>query len=87
MSLPTFDHQIELLGLQGQRETLFEAKDRYRVFAEKIYPILVSARARLEACYPDFDTAFFKQTEFQRVWEYRLKSVLLHPRRWPLFRF
>jgi transposase len=51
MSLPTFDHQIELLGLQGQRETLFEAKDRYRVFAEKIYPILVSARARLEACY------------------------------------
>ena len=43
----------------------------------------------LESVYeecPDFDTAFFKKTEPQRVWEYRLKSVLLHSRRSLFFR-
>lgn len=51
MSLPNFDPQIELLGLQVQRDKLFEPEDRYRIFSEKVYPILIKARARLEACY------------------------------------
>ena len=51
MSLPDFNSQIELLGLQLQRDRLFEARDRYRLFAEKVYPVLIKARGRLEACY------------------------------------
>jgi len=51
MSLPDFNHQIELLGLQLQRDKLFKAQDRYRLFAEKVYPVLMKARERLEACY------------------------------------
>lgn len=51
MSLPTFNNQIELFGLQLQRDKLFMAQDRYRLFAEKIYPLLRRVRGRLEACY------------------------------------
>jgi transposase len=51
MSLPNFNSQIELLGLQLQRDKLFKAQDRYRLFAEKVYPVLMQARERLEACY------------------------------------
>jgi transposase len=51
MSLPDFNSQIELLGLQLQRDKLFEAQDRYRVFAERVYPVLMKARERLEGCY------------------------------------
>ena len=48
MSLPEFDHQIELLGLQLQRDKLFAPEDRYRLFNEKIYPVLVRMRERLK---------------------------------------
>ena len=51
MSLPTFDSQIELFGLQLQRDKLFKAEDRYRLFAEKVYPVLMRVRERLEGCY------------------------------------
>src|ERR1017187_1709703 len=51
MSLPDFSSQIELLGLHIQRDKLFEAQDRYRLFAEKVYPVLIKARERLESCY------------------------------------
>lgn len=51
MSLPEFDCQIELFGLQVRKDDLFEAGDRYRIFAEKVYPVLVSARERLAALY------------------------------------
>jgi len=51
MSLPEFDSQIELFGLQVRRDDLFEADDRYRIFAEKVYPVLVRARERLAGLY------------------------------------
>jgi len=30
---------------------VFTETDRYRLFAQKIYPLLVESRPRLEACY------------------------------------
>jgi len=51
MSLPDLNRQIELFGLHLQRDKLFTAEDRYRLFAEKVYPILLRSRERLEACY------------------------------------
>ena len=49
MSLPDFSSQMDLFGLQ--RQLVFEESDRYRLFFEKIYPILAKARERLAACY------------------------------------
>ena len=51
MSVPRFAPQTELFGLQGRNGELFEAGNRYRVFAERIYPLLVEVRPQLEACY------------------------------------
>jgi len=51
VSLPPFDSQIELFGLQVRRDAIFEADDRYRIFAEKVYPVLVGARERLASLY------------------------------------
>jgi transposase len=51
VSLPDFDGQTELFGLQMYREQLLGPTDRYRLFAAKIYPVLVKARERLESCY------------------------------------
>jgi transposase len=51
LSLPEFDSQIELFGLQLQRDKLFSSQDRYRLFHEKIYPVLVKLRERLETLY------------------------------------
>lgn len=51
MSLPFFNPQAHLFGLQAVSHEVFDAGDRYRLFAEKIYPLLVQARPRLEQCY------------------------------------
>jgi hypothetical protein len=45
MSLPDFSSQMELFGLQ--RQLFFEESDRYRLFFEKIYPVLQN-RGRLQ---------------------------------------
>jgi hypothetical protein len=41
MSLPDFNSQMDLFGLQ--RQLFFEERDRYRPFFEKIYPVRHSA--------------------------------------------
>jgi transposase len=51
MSLPVFDPQTHLFGLQSRSSEVFSKTDRYRLFASKIYPLLVEARPKLEACY------------------------------------
>lgn len=51
MSLPVFDPQTHLFGLQARSSDVFGQSDRYRLFAQKIYPLLVKARPKLEACY------------------------------------
>jgi transposase len=51
MSLPVFDPQTHLFGLQARSSEVFSESDRYRLFASQIYPLLVEARAQLEACY------------------------------------
>lgn len=51
MSLPVFDPQTHLFGLQARSSEVFRETDRYRMFAQKIYPLLVAARPKLEAGY------------------------------------
>ena len=51
MSLPVFDPQTHLFGLQARSSDVFRETDRYRLFAQKIYPLLVAARPKLRACY------------------------------------
>ncbi|MCI0420169.1 MAG: transposase, partial [Acidobacteria bacterium] len=51
MSLPVFDPQTHRFGLQAASRRVFSETDRYRLFAQKIYPLLVAARPKLEACY------------------------------------
>src|SRR3989337_2890966 len=51
MSLPVFNPQAHLFGLQAVSHEVFDTGDRYRLFAEKIYPLLGQARPRLEQCY------------------------------------
>lgn len=51
MSLPIFNPQTHLFGLQAASSEVFEEDDRYRLFAQKVYPLLVEARAKLESCY------------------------------------
>lgn len=51
MSLPPFNPQTHLFGLQVVKDEVFDPSDRYRLFAEKIYPLLVKARPALEQCY------------------------------------
>lgn len=51
MSLPDFSTQSELFSTARLSRTLFAEKDRYRLFALKVYPVLARARARLEKCY------------------------------------
>jgi transposase len=54
MSLPDFKPQTRLFGIYGPAGLELDPGDRYRLFAEKIYPLLVEARAELEKCYcPD----------------------------------
>lgn len=51
MSLPVFSTQAELFSTAGLSGSLFAPTDRYRLFAQKVYPALAGIRARLEACY------------------------------------
>jgi hypothetical protein len=51
MSLPAFSTQAELFSTAGLSGSLFAATDRYRLFAQKVYPALAGIRAQLEACY------------------------------------
>ncbi len=51
MSLPDFTTQASLFSISSRTDQLFGAADRYRLFASKIYPLLVSARAQLEKLY------------------------------------
>src|SRR5216117_3483961 len=51
MSLPDFTTQAALFSISSRTDQLFGATDPYRLFASKIYPLLVSARAQLEKLY------------------------------------
>jgi len=51
MSLPVFSTQAELFSTAGLSGQLFDDSDRYRLFAQKVYPVLAQARAKLELCY------------------------------------
>ena len=51
MSLPAFSTQGELFSTAGLSASLFAPTDRYRLFAQLVYPKLASARAALEKCY------------------------------------
>ncbi|MDP2324500.1 MAG: transposase, partial [Gammaproteobacteria bacterium] len=51
MSLPAFSTQAELFSTAGLSSSLFSQTDRYRLFAQVIYPVLAGARGALEKCY------------------------------------
>jgi len=51
MSLPDFKRQSQLFGIYGPAGLELAPEDRYRLFAEKIYPLLVGVRPELEKCY------------------------------------
>jgi transposase len=52
MSLPAFNTQSSLFGsVAALAGDLFEETDRYRLFAQKVWPVLAKTRAQLEACY------------------------------------
>jgi transposase len=51
MSLPKFKRQAQLFGIYGPTGLELAPEDRYRLFAEKIYPLLAGARPELEKCY------------------------------------
>jgi transposase len=52
MSLPIFDTQSTLFGgLTSVAADLFPETDRYKLFAQKIWPLLAGKRPQLESCY------------------------------------
>jgi transposase len=51
MSLPAFSTQAELFSTAGLSGCLFGPTDRYRLFALRIYPVLIQARSQLQGCY------------------------------------
>src|SRR5512139_3222672 len=51
MSLPDFSTQSELFSVTVCSRQLFAPTDPYRLFGQKVYPVLAKARTRLEACY------------------------------------
>ena len=51
MSLPAFSTQSELFSTAGLSGNLFASTDRYRLFAQKVYPALARIRSKLESCY------------------------------------
>ena len=54
MSLPAFSTQAELFSTAGLSSSLFAPTDRYRLFAQIVYPKVAAARGALEKCYcPD----------------------------------
>jgi transposase len=54
VSLPSFSTQTELFSTAGLTSNLFAPGDRYRLFAQVVYPAMAGMRAELEKCYcPD----------------------------------
>ena len=54
MSLPSFSTQAELFSTAGLTSSLFAPTDRYRLFAQVVYPAVAGMRGELEKCYcPD----------------------------------
>lgn len=51
MSLPAFSTQAELFSTAGLSSRLFASTDRYRLFAQMVYPAVAAARGELERCY------------------------------------
>ena len=51
MSLPEFSRQESPFSVDDLLGEQFPADDRFRLFAERIYPLLVKARATLQAAY------------------------------------
>lgn len=51
MSLPQFSGQAQLFSTAALTGKLFGQTDRYRLMAQKVYPVLVRVRAELERCY------------------------------------
>ena len=51
MSLPDFSRQMPIFGVQNLLGTAFDPDDRFRLFAQIVYPRLVAARPALESCY------------------------------------
>lgn len=51
MSLPAFSSQSELFSISAVTGKLFAQTDRYRLFAQKVYPVVAAARAALAGCY------------------------------------
>jgi len=51
MSLPQFSGQGQLFSTAALTGKLFGPQDRYRLLAQKVYPVLVQTRAELEPCY------------------------------------
>ena len=50
MSLPVFTTQAELFSTAGLAADLFGPRDRFRLFALTVYPVLVQARPQLAGC-------------------------------------
>jgi DDE family transposase/transposase-like protein DUF772 len=51
MSLPEFSGQAQLFSTAALTGKLFGPTDRYRLMAQKVYPMLIKTRAELERCY------------------------------------
>src|SRR5512140_90681 len=51
MSLPPFSGQAQLFSTAALTGKLFGPTDRYRLMAQKVYPVLVNTRTELERCY------------------------------------
>jgi transposase len=51
VSLPVFSTQAELFSTAGLSSSLFAATDRYRLFAQVIYPAVAAMRGELEKGY------------------------------------
>lgn len=51
MSLPAFSTQAELFSTAGLGRSLFGPADRYRLFAQQVFPVLARVRPQLAAAY------------------------------------
>ena len=51
MSLPAFSTQQSLFGVGSLADNLFPTTNRFRLFAEKVWPLLAQARPDLETMY------------------------------------
>src|SRR6266487_3869562 len=51
MSLPALDAQSQLFSTAALADEVFSATDRYRLFAQKIYPLLLEVREQVAKAY------------------------------------